>query len=266
VPSVATAGVLHDRSPSVNVHATFRRVDRGRACRRATRRTACRRGQRRQADHRAADLDVPALGRRLDRRRAGVRPRWRRPPPTARTAAGRHHPGRAIRRRRAGGGGGARIDAAASDAHPRALAVGSCRTGWAAGTTRARASDSAATTRSQTHHDRDATRPRPARRADPPRLGEIVREPLGQLLEVAAGLFEDRRILIGVHADAVGAARIGGHRPHRQPADDPVRSWYRSASTSAWFSGTRKVRRPSSDGRPESFDQLRHGAVRSADT
>ena len=36
---------------------------------------------------------------------------------------------------------------------------------------------------------------------------EIVRESLGELLEVAPRLLEDRGILIGVHADAVGADR-----------------------------------------------------------
>ena len=42
---------------------------------------------------------------------------------------------------------------------------------------------------------------------------QIIRESLGELLEVAPGLFEDDGILVGVHADAVGAERVG--RPAR---------------------------------------------------
>ena len=52
------------------------------------------------------------------------------------------------------------------------------------------------------------------------RLRQIVRESLGELLEITAGFFEHDGILIGVHADAVRSEWIGRNRAHGQTADD----------------------------------------------
>lgn len=69
-------------------------------------------------------------------------------------------------------------------------------------------------------HAPAASAPSAAIDASALRLRKIIRESLGQLFEVAPGLFEHVGVLIGIHADAVRAERVRGDRPDRKPADD----------------------------------------------